>query len=447
MKPATIFLALCACAEAILGAPTNAIFSGPISLEGAYGLALAQNHTIRKSLKELEVTHGVVVQTRAVTLPKVRWLTDFQSSDANSIETVPVGGIKAPDHRWSSNLRLVQSIYEGGRLTAALRLEKLIWEQALLQHRVLISDTLLNVRVAYDGALLAAQQIGVQEASLRLIERELEDVKKRYAAGAAPKFDVLRAEVELANARPRLIRARNALRIAQSELAVLLGLSTPKGTGENQLDLGGTLVIEPWPVELPVAIARAFDQRTELAALRIAEKIRAEDIIIAESRRKPVVEMFTGYGARSSSFTRDLTRDLSGWFAGVQATWDIYDGNLTKGRITEANAKHGKVRLEIEERMLHIEHEVRIAHSAFVEARELLASQEKVQEQAEEALRLAQARAAAGAATQLDVLTAQTALTEARSTQVLARHDYSVARARLERAIGLDFQVERQGKP
>ena len=38
--------------------------------------------------------------------------------------------------------------------------------------------------------------------------------------------------------------------------------------------------------------------------------------------------------------------------------------------------------------------------------------------------------------TQLDVLSAQTALTEARSTQVQALHDYAVARARLERAIG-----------
>lgn len=447
MKRVVVFFALLIWSGTVFAAATNAPFAGPLSLEDAYNLALAQNHGIRKSLKELEATYGVVVQTRAVALPKVRWFTDFQSSDANSVEAVPVAGIKAPDHRWSSSLRVVQSIYEGGRLTAALRLEKLVWEQAVLQHRILIADTLLNVRVIYDDVLLSAQQIAVQEASVRLIERELEDAKKRYAAGAAPKFNVLRAEVELANAKPRLIRARNALRVARSQLALLLGQSAPRGTEEVPLDLNGVLTVEPWTIELPAAMARAFDQRIELAALRVTEKIRAEDIVIAESRRKPTVELFSGYGARSSSLTRDLTHDISGWFGGVQATWDIYDGNLSKGRITEANAKRQKARIEIEERMLQIEHEVRVAHLNFAEARELLASQEKVQEQAEEALRLAQSRAAAGAATQLDVLTAQTALTEARSTQVQARHDYSVARARLERAIGLGFQVEKQGAP
>jgi outer membrane protein TolC len=82
---------------------------------------------------------------------------------------------------------------------------------------------------------------------------------------------------------------------------------------------------------------------------------------------------------------------------------------------------------------------VRTAYSTFIEAKEVLESQQKVQEEADEALRLARARADAGTATQLDVLDAETSLTQARSTQVQALHDYSVARARLERAIGQDM--------
>ena len=62
-----------------------------------------------------------------------------------------------------------------------------------------------------------------------------------------------------------------------------------------------------------------------------------------------------------------------------------------------------------------------------------------MQEEAEEALREAEARAAAGTGTQLDVLDAQTSLTQARTTQMQALHDYAAARARLERAIGADM--------
>ena len=116
--------------------------------------------------------------------------------------------------------------------------------------------------------------------------------------------------------------------------------------------------------------------------------------------------------------------------------WDIFDGLLTRGKVDEAKALDKKAEYDVEDASRRIELEVRTAYSNFIEAKEVLESQKKVMEQAEEALRLANARADAGTGTQLDVLSAQTALTEARSTQVQALHDYAVARARLERAIG-----------
>jgi outer membrane protein TolC len=82
---------------------------------------------------------------------------------------------------------------------------------------------------------------------------------------------------------------------------------------------------------------------------------------------------------------------------------------------------------------------VRTSYSDFIEAREVLDSQSKVQEQAEESLREANARANAGTGTQLDVLDAETSLTQARTTLVQSQHDYATARARLERAIGADL--------
>jgi outer membrane protein TolC len=86
-----------------------------------------------------------------------------------------------------------------------------------------------------------------------------------------------------------------------------------------------------------------------------------------------------------------------------------------------------------------IELEVRTAQSNFIEAKDVLDSQKKVVEEAEEALRLARSRYEAGTGTQLDVLSAQTALTEARTTEIQALHDYSAARARLERAVGMNL--------
>ena len=85
---------------------------------------------------------------------------------------------------------------------------------------------------------------------------------------------------------------------------------------------------------------------------------------------------------------------------------------------------------------------MRTAYSTFIEAKEVLDSQVKVQEEADEALREAESRASAGTGTQLDVLDAQTSLTQARTTRVQALHDYDSARAHLQRAIGADMTVK-----
>jgi outer membrane protein TolC len=200
--------------------------------------------------------------------------------------------------------------------------------------------------------------------------------------------------------------------------------------------LSGKLEATPLKLDIGKAVALALEHRTELESLRKVEGLRREDIVNARSGYKPRLKAYAGYDAHSSMFTEDLTQDVYGWIAGVQLNWDLFDGLQTKGRIREAQAHKDQATIDIEDTGRRIELEVRTALSNFREANEVLKSEEKVVEQAEEALRLATARAQAGTATQLDVLSAQTALTESRTTNIQALHDYEVARARLERAVG-----------
>ncbi len=426
-------------------ATTNTVWpTAPLSLTEAVEIALRQNSAVRKSQSDLEAVYGVVVQTRAIQLPRVNATARHTLTDQGAIEQYPfAGGIRTPDQAWGVRVQITQSIYEGGRIESALRRAILTREQAILQHQTILADTVLAVRVNYDDTLLAVQQIIVQEASIELLKKELQDNQRRFDAGTVPRFNVLRAEVELANARPKLIRARNALRIAKNNLANLLGFDVPRTVVEDiPLQLSGKLEVDQTDIELPVALGKALEQRTELAALRKAERLRKEAITNAEADRRPSAQIFAGVGSTSSRFSQHLTRDVSGWDIGWQASWNLWDGWLTKGKIQEAAALHRKSEEEIDDVSRRIELDVRTAYSNFLEAKEVLESQKKVQEQAEEALRLANARTEAGTGTQLDVLNAQTALTEARTTQIVALHDFSVARARLERAMGVTLKTD-----
>lgn len=419
----------------------------PLSIGDCLNMALACNANVLRSRKDLEVAHGLSVQTRAVVIPKIQVGADYgivgdDAVDRLEFPTLPFlpegfGGIDPGDQRWSADIRLVQTISEGGRLRSALRTARLQNEQALAQHNVVLANVTAEVRTAYYDVLLTEQQITVSEASVALLQKELEESQRRFEAGTVPRFNVLRAEVELANAHPRLSRARNAHRITKNILVKLLGYQLPREIWEDiPLHLTDTLEVPLINTTVPEAVAHALEQRPELQVVRKSQQLRREGVVQARSGALPRLQSYVGYGARKSLFTPDLDREVHGWEAGVQLTWNIFDGALTRGKVAEADALLDRTQVDYDDLVREIELEVRTACSSLTEAWEVLQSQQKVIEQAEESLRLARARAEAGTGTQLDVLGAQTALTDARTTTIRAKRDYAVARVRFERAIG-----------
>ena len=412
--------------------------SRPLSLGDALNVALARNATILKAKSDLEASSGLVVQTRAVALPQVTASAKYSDEEITALQAFP--GTTPPNQNWSAGIQITQAIYEGGKLRAAIQAADATKKQALAQYNSTVADTLLNVRLAYYDVLLAAQQITVHEASVNLLQKELDDQNRRFDAGTVPHFNVLRAEVSVANERPNLIHARNQYRIAKNNLSNLLGYNLPRDIWENiPLNLTDVFDTRPWEVVLPEAIGQALERRTELTALRETVRLQKLNIVNAKSGYKPTLSVFAGYNWFNNQFVADTANELNGWNAGVQVQWNLFDGLLTKGKVQQANAQYDRARTDLDDQSRQIELAVRTAYSEFIEARETLESQLKVQEQADEALREARARAEAGTGVQLDVLDAETSLTQARTTQIQAEHDYVAARARLERAIGLDL--------
>ena len=433
-----------AAAPAQTAAQSPRPFGGPLSLAEAINLALHQSPSILRAQKELQASEGIAIQTRAIALPTVGITGDYAPVQRTDVDIIEAPGFTfGTPQNWSSQVKLVQSLYQGGRMLSGLRAARLTREQSVLTYQTALADTVLSVQLAYYDTLLAAQQIIVQEASVALLTNELADTTRRFEAGTVPRFNVLRAEVELANARPKLITARYNLRISKNNLANILGLDIPRGTEEEiPLNLSGRLEPEPFEVQLPHAIDVALEKRPEIGALRKAEALRREDVVTAKAGYKPVLQGYVGYDVHNSMITSDPTIVDYGWIAGVQLVWNPFDGFRTQGRIKEATANYERAGVDLDDKRRGIELEVRTAYSNFMEAREVLETEKKVVEQGEEALRLARARNQAGTGTQLDVLSAQTALTDARTTQIQALHDYEAARARLERAIGMNVPSE-----
>lgn len=435
-------------AAAAAAAPTSPADSWPtnaLSLNDALEVALRQSPTILKGRQDIQESYGVSLQLRSAMLPRITGAASYLAIGDGNIESVqtPSFGFRLRnDQFWNANILVSQPIYAGGGIQSRVRSAGLTREAALAQFQATVADTLLSIKVAYDDVLLSMEQIQTQKASVALLGKELLDQKRRFDAGTAPRFNVLRAEVELANAKPRLIRAENAFRISRDNLATLLGWNIPtNGLDSIPLQLSGRLAAEPFDITLPMAIAKARVQRPELTVRAMDRRLRKEDVTQAQANYYPSVGIAGGYQGQSRVFSDDLSLVLDGWTAGAQFNWSILDFGLTKGRVDAAKARLVKSEIDQDDTVRRIDLEVRTAHSTFIEAREVLASQQKVIEQAEEAVRLAMARNDAGSGTQLDVLSAQTALTEARTVHAQALRDYAVALARLDRAMGDGIQL------
>jgi outer membrane protein TolC len=428
---------------AVTNAPAAASsLPSSLSLVDAINIAIERNPTIKAAAWQLESAEGIALQSRAIALPKIRSGADYQLSDPGSIEQFPFPGApRQNDQRWTGSIRVVQSIYEGGRIASGVRSARLTRERAVADYQATLSQVLLNLKLSYNRVLLAEEQVRVQEASVELLTRQLQDLQRRFESGMAPRFNLLRAEVELANARPKLIRARNAYRLAKIELFNLVGQDLPPATWDQiPLRLTDTYDLRREKIDISESIQEALRRRPELHSSRLNERLGKESVVQARAGYLPSLQGFAGYGGRSSQFSPDLSDNVNGWFLGAQLTWDIFDGQLTRGRVREAEGRSGAARAQTEERTRQVELEVRTAYSQLAEAEEVLDSQQKAVSTAEEALRLATVRLETGTGTQLDQLSAQTALTEVRSVEAQAKHDYSTARARMQQVIGRDLE-------
>ena len=425
-------------------ASTNAVPlpSGPMTLDQALEYALSHNVTLRKGRQDLEEAQGLSIQQRSARLPRLGMTGNYQQLDEGRIERVQFSAAQPAmpfmnNQSWNANLVVTQPIYAGGKYNSLARSSRLTREASLAAYQALVANTLLEVRVAYSDVLLSVEQIAVQEASKKLLERELETARRSLEAGSVPKFNVLRAEVELANALPPLIRARNQERIARNTLALLLGCDIPTDSGVDiPLRTADSLRAEPFEISVGAALNAAWIRRPEIKAAQVASQLRHEEVLQTRADLLPSLSGTAGYGVQNRNFIRDLDRTLDGWTVGVQANWLLFDFGGTQAKVSMARAREERARLEIEDVRRRIELEVRTAFSSFLESKEVLVSQTRVIEQAEEAVRLVTARADAGSSTQLEVLSAQTALKLSRTQYSQALRDYTVAKAKLERAMG-----------
>lgn len=417
-----------------------------LNLEEVVDFALRNNPDVLRAIEQIRLTSGQLISVRAQVLPQLTATSSYQfleqslAGPGNSA----LPGIAAPQNRfWNFQLGVSQLLFDSGAAVSGIISARNVEISSYFQLRKVIDDTIANVKINFFQIILNRSLIVAQEQSVALLESQLQDQINRYEAGTVPRFNVLQAEVALANAIPPLIQARNNLRISQFQLVRLIGLDYDQANPAlPPFDVIGDLNANFRKINNDESIRTALIRSPELKAQRQDILAQAANVNVQLAGYGPRISATAGYEWQNDPSFRDLTQTLSGWFFGFQGSWNIFDGFLTAGNVKQAKARLMQSKILYDNTVRSVILTVQEAISNLQEAKETIDSQQASVAQATEALRLSRERLDAGAGTQLDVLNAQVSLLQAQTTLLQAQYAYIEALAQYDAALSLDTQWE-----
>src|SRR6266446_5191317 len=460
---------------------TRTISGGAVptfTLNQAILTAVQRNPTLLNAEQEIKRTKGVIIQVRAQALPQVNANANFQWIDPNLTgarvfgNTSPTSGftpsgttagalmeglasqvrdvraqaapaatpgvtnVEASDISYAISVTGTQLIFNGTTFNQ-IRGTFFQRDSAYFAFRNVLDSLIATVKTQFYQIIVNRELVSVNEQNVHLLEAQLKDQQNRFEAGTVPRFNVLQAEVQLGNQIPQLITAQNNLRISKLQLAKTLGLDFQRRRGESPpLEVVGDMPYVPRPIELADAIEMGKQRRPFLKQARANVLNQLQQVRAAAGQWLPNITT-TGGGEWVSSPINSSWHDISkGWTALVQGSLPIWDSGAIAGQVIQQRALLSETKITYDDDVRQVELEIQQAYSNLQQNQELVKSQEKNVELADEALRLAKARLDAGAGVQLDVLNATVQLLLAQSTRLQALFGYNSSLAEFDRATG-----------
>jgi outer membrane factor, OMF family len=411
-----------------------------ISLQQAIELALKNNKEIDVARLTVERSQEALTEARAGRFPTVDLQGAISTSDSASEEIsnelrLDEGFPLADDeldtstNTFNSDLSVGYNIYTSGRVGAEIRsAEKQLSFDRLDLERV-VEQTRFETSRDYYNLQSSDAEVNIEQAAVEDARQTLKDAQLLEQAGLGTRFDVLRAEVEVANAQQRLTTAEANQDVARRQLAETLSL----GQKADLKTADAIAEVGTWNLSLEESIIQAYKNRAELEQFLLQREINQEERTIALAEVRPQVRAVASYNVLSA--LDESTGLADGYSLEAQVQWTVFDGGAARARAEQAETNAEISATEFANQRNNVRFEVEQAYYQLLANRENIATANKAVELAQESLRLARLRFSAGVGTQTDVIQSQTELTTARGNQLSAIIEYNQSYNQLRRAV------------
>ena len=298
-----------------------------------------------------------------------------------------------------------------------------------------MQEVRLQSTVYYFDVLQYRNLVAVYEEEVLTLQEHLRNVNAQFRVGTVAKVDVLESQVELANAMQNLVNIQNSYDVAVANLNNFIGL--PADTVIRPQD---TLTYKKYYLNLGDCTAYALENRADAAMADYAVKRAESAKKSAKSGWYPNVNASISKGHTNENLVSKKVTDQ--WSIGFSASWDIFDGGITRAQVNQADAELTRAQEVVAQTREQIQLEVQSAFLDLHAAERNIGTTQAAVVLGEENYKIAQVRYAAGVGTNLDVMDASRKLTEARSNYFTALYKYNTAKASLDRYMGVPVEID-----
>ncbi len=405
-----------------------------LTVEQALTLACEHNPSLAAAQARIEQARAQIDQARADKLPQLyASLASAWQGEESKIPVVTSRGsgyaVSSFDEVYQASLGAEWLIFSSGSVENTVRARRLAW-LGVKASEVRTGQSVENsVRVCYSDLQRARAKLTVAQEVLSLTREHLSQVRYFYKYGVVAQDEVLRVEVDVANGELNVISAKNAVDVSWRALERAVGTSLrsvynlPAPEKETP-----RAPVPKWNDE------SLYSLRPELRALDYSRRSALAVAAAAQGSTGPKIAATGELFDAGRDFWPD---DQDTWRLSLNLRWDLFDGGRARAQVREYRASARELLAQIEDYRHQIAMEVSSAQLNYEAARQRTDVAIRQVASAREDYRIALMRYKASVGTNLDVLDARTALSNARTQLVDAIYDTDSARANLDYALGI----------
>lgn len=402
-----------------------------LTIEQAVRFALDHQPSINTSHSSVRAASASVTQSVAGYLPTISGVATATRTDGAFVS--PGFPVRNQSYNlYSAGIQASETIFDFGRTTSRVSASNSFLDASQSDYEGTRGNVIMNAEIAYFGLMQAAQVSDANQAAVDQAQKHLTQAKAFYTVGTRAQLDVMKAEVDLANANVAAIRARNQVQIARLQLENAMGVHPKKAYAVRVAFAVPEFTLSPDSAE-----ATAFDRRPEMVSARARLEANKSLVTAAWTQHLPVL---SASGAWTwSNFDFPL---VNRWNAGLTFSLPIFQGFAVSAGVEAAQAGVEAAQAKLDSLSQFVSLDVEQNYLSLREAADRIGATSKLVDQAQEALNLAERQYAAGVGTPLEVTDAEVTLTNARITRIQALFDYNSSLVRLQRSMGT---LERRG--